>query len=226
MTSLGLTSAAASTTRVLTSTETSVVQACEHPMLRGSPHLGAGATFRLALVNLGHYPVGHGASSDLGVFSRGRSLDACVAVFTHLRAEGGASLVAATTPRLRSTQPFSGLAGVMKGGYSANRDLDTLTVWVAGELAAGVTAITLQVAYSVPCKNDPTCPGPLYEAGRSAATISGRYFAAAMVVAYSAPRADFSAVLSWRTAKGASNVGIGVENFTTPLAGSLAPHGF
>ena len=223
--SLSVTAASASAGSV-TESRSSVIRACEDPVVPGSPHLAAGASLEMTIMNMGRYPFGYGATSDLGVFARGHSLDACLAAFTHLRAEGSASLIVESTPRVTTSKPFSGVAGVLRGGYSANRDLDTLTVWVAGVVAPQVTGVTLEVDYSEPCKNDPTCPGPLITAGRSPALLHGRYFAASMVVKYSAPRANFTTLLTWRTAKGPSRVSLGVEDFATPLARDSSNTGF
>ena len=47
-----------------------------------------------------------------------------------------------------------------------------------------------------------------------------------MVVKYSAPRANFTTLLTWRTAKGPSRVSLGVEDFATPLARDSSNTGF
>lgn len=176
--------------------------ACEHPSAATSTTVPATATWRIERSNLFGYPRNFGSSPDLALFSRGTTLYDCLISSNHVSPVMTNAGVARATSQLTTTRLVSGIAGVLLGGYTTNKDTNTATVWVSGIVAPSVKAVTLHAYFGQPCRGFVQCAEPLFDAGSAHAVMVGRYFLASRIVAYSAGRPHVELQVEGTSAKG------------------------
>jgi hypothetical protein len=204
----------ASANQTLSSVDTAIRTACIHPP---GPHAGTvpgDALFLFERSNIGAYPPLYGAGSDLALFSRGATLYDCVAGFTHISAAGVNIGVASSTPHLTSRDPLAGIVGIVRGGFAANRDNDTDTLWVTGVMAPSIKRVEVR-AYRAGCFGPMKCLALAIPAGSTTAVIHGRYFLASLVVAHSVTTARIGLLVIGFTATSTAGAEV--------IAGRLAP---
>ena len=188
--------------------------ACEHPSAFTSRTVPSNAVLIFARTDIGEYPFGDGAGEALAMFSRGPTLYDCVVSSTHISADMTNVDVMSSTAST-AVYIFAGVVGLVRGGYSANRNLETDTAWVTGTLAPGVTHVNLK-AYLGACFGPMTCLALGIANAKNAAVIRGRFFLTSLVVTYSKRPRRIGLVVSGVTGPSIRNTGVIAGSFVPP----------